>query len=143
MDNGEERWKARLVVRGFEEKKIEGRTEAPMCSSEGLKICLSVIKREGWKVRSIDVKTAYLQGENIERTIVVKPPRELKTEKLWMLRKAVYGLKDAPRVWYETVVRVVTEMGGRRSRMDATFFVWRKRGRIIGIMVKHVDDFCF
>ena len=60
-----------------------------------------------------------------------------------MLRKAVYGLKDAPRVWYETVVRVVTEMGGRRSRMDATFFVWRKRGRIIGIMVKHVDDFCF
>ena len=29
-----------------------------------------------------------------------------------MLRKAVYGLKDAARVWYETVVRVVAEMGG-------------------------------
>ena len=34
----EERWKARLVVRGFEEKKIEGRTEAPTCSGEGLKM---------------------------------------------------------------------------------------------------------
>ena len=87
LKNGEEGWKARLVVRGFEEKKIEGRTEAPTCSGEGLKICLSVIKREGWKVKSIDVKTAHLQGENIEITIVVKPPREAKIEKLWMLRK--------------------------------------------------------
>ena len=63
-------------MRGFEEKKIEGRTEAPTCSREGLKLCLSVIRREGWKVRSIDVKTAYLQRENIEITIVVKPPNE-------------------------------------------------------------------
>ena len=38
LKNGEERWKARLVVQGFKEKKIEGRTEAPMCSGEGLKM---------------------------------------------------------------------------------------------------------
>ena len=98
IKNGEERWKARLVVKDFEEKKIERRTEAPTCSGEGLKICLSVIKRERWKVRSINVKTANLQGENRERKIVVKLPREAKSEKLWMLRKAVYGLKDAARV---------------------------------------------
>ena len=34
-------------------------------------------------------------------------------------------------------------MGGRRSKLDPTLFVWRKRGRIIGITVAHVDDFCF
>ena len=44
-----------------------------------------------------------------------------------MLRKAIYGLNDAARVWYETGVRVVTEMGGRRSKLDPTLFVWRKR----------------
>ena len=60
-----------------------------------------------------------------------------------MLRKAVYGLKDATRVWYETVGRVITEMGGRRSKLDPTLFVWREKGRIIGIMVRHVDDFSF
>ena len=27
--------------------------------------------------------------------------------------------------------------------MDPTLFVWKKRGKIIGIMVTHVDDFCF
>ena len=93
IKHGEEQWKERLVVQGFEEKKIEGRIEAPTCSGEGLKMCLSVIQKESWKVRSINIKTTYLQGKNIERTTVVKPPREAKTEKLWMIRKAVYGLR--------------------------------------------------
>ena len=34
-------------------------------------------------------------------------------------------------------------MGRRRSKLDPTLFAWRKKGRIIGIMVTHVDDFCF
>ena len=72
------------------------------------------------------------------RTIMVKPPpQEAKTN------KAVYGLKDAARVWYETVVKVISERGGQRSRLDHTLFVWKKKKRIIGIMVIHVDDFCY
>ena len=90
IKQGEEMWKARLMVQGFEERKL---------MREGIKLCLSVIKKEKWRVRAIDVKTAYLQGKNIERTIVVKPPREAKTGKLLKLRKAVYGLKDTARVW--------------------------------------------
>ena len=49
MDNDKEnktKWKARLVVQGFEEKKLTERTETPTCSGEGLKLCLSVIKKE-------------------------------------------------------------------------------------------------
>ena len=111
IKQGEEMWKARLVVQGFEERKLMKRTEASTCSAEGLKLCLSVIKKEKWRVRTIDVKTAYLQGKNIERTIVVKSPREAKIEKIWKLRKAVYGLKDAARVWYETVMGILAEMG--------------------------------
>ena len=106
-------------------------------------MCPSVIKREGWRVRSLDVKTAFLQGKTIERTIIVKPPWEVKTNKLWMLNKAVYGLKDAAIFWYETVVKVISEMGGQRSRLDPTLFVWKKKKRIIGIMVIHMDDFCY
>ena len=34
-------------------------------------------------------------------------------------------------------------MDGRRSRLDPALFVWRKRGKIIDIMVTHVVDFCF
>ena len=56
-----------------------------------------------------------------------------------MVRKAVYGLKGMVR----DSGGVVTEMGGRRSTLDSTLFVWRKKGRIIGIMVTQIDDFCF
>ena len=31
---------------------------------------------------------------------------------------------------------------GRRSKLDPTLFVWKKRERIIGIMVTYVDDLC-
>ena len=55
-----QKWKRKVeskvrAQRGFEERKIDGRIVAPTCLGEGLKICLSVIKREGWKVRSLDV----------------------------------------------------------------------------------------
>ena len=39
---------------------------------EVLKLCLSVIKKEKWGVKAIYVKTAYLKGKNIERSIVVR-----------------------------------------------------------------------
>ena len=36
---------------------------------------------------------------------------------------------------------VATEIWGRRSKLDPTLFVWKKRGKIIVIMVMHVNDF--
>ena len=82
IKDGREKWKARLMARGFEEREIRCRMEAPICSMEGLKLCLRVIKREGWQAHSLDVKTAYLQGKAIDRDIIVRPPLETKTDKL-------------------------------------------------------------
>ena len=65
------------------------------------------------------------------------------SNKLWMLNKAVYGLKDAARVWYEKVVKVISERGGQRSRLDPTLFVGKKKKRITGLMVIHVDNFYY
>ena len=47
IKEGREKGKARLVAKGFEEREIGCRMEAPTCSMEGLKLCLSVIKRDG------------------------------------------------------------------------------------------------
>ena len=54
-------------------------------------------------------------------------------------RKSICGLKDAARVWYEAVVRVVTET---QTGPDI-ICVEEKRERIIGIMVMHAVDLCF
>ena len=56
--------------------------------------------QESWMLNSIDVKTAFLQAKIIQRTAFVCPPKEAKTNKIWGLRKCIYGLADAPRQRY-------------------------------------------
>src|SRR5215469_14995381 len=79
IKNNEEIWKARLVARGFKEKEAGIEKEAPTCSSEGLKMVLSIILRRGWTIRTLDIKTAYLQGRSIRREVYIKPPKEAHT----------------------------------------------------------------
>ena len=47
-----------------------------------------------WKCHSIDIKLEYLQGNTIQRKIFLKSQKEYE-EKLWRLKKTVYGLCDA------------------------------------------------
>ena len=135
--------KARLVARGFEEKEV-GYTDAPTCAPETLKMALSIIVSMGWRVKTLDIKTAYLQGKEIEREVFLRPPKEARTDKIWKLRKTVYGLKDAAKAWYDTVKQVILELGGRKSKLENTLFSWHnEEENIVGIMCTHVDDFCY
>ena len=100
-------WKDRLVVRGFTEKfdnKYE--CEATTCSAEGLKLVLTVIKNFGWKVKTLDIKTVYLKGKEMSREVYLEPPEEAKCTKIWRLKKTVYGLKDAAKHWYKSLMEV-------------------------------------
>lgn len=142
LKEGKEVWKARLVARGFKEKE-DLEKEAPTCSSESLKIVLSYINRKGWDVRTIDIKTAYLQGRRINREAFIRPPREAGSNKIWKLNKSVYGLKDAARVWYESLRDILVSTGAEVSNLDQTIFLWKDEFGTYGIMVIHVDDICF
>ena len=136
--------KARLVARGFEEEEINKELDAPTCRVETLKMTIAIILNQGWKCRNIDIKTAYLQGDEIKRDVWVKPPMEAETDNLWKLKKTVYGLKDAARAWYDTVTRVLENLGGKRCDVEPALFYWRtKGGEIQGVMCIHVDDFCW
>ena len=144
IKSGKKICKARLVARGFEEEMEEWEKDAPTCNAETLKFCLSIIAMKGWKCNTIDVKTAYLQGEIIQREVYLKPPREGNWHGLWKLRKTVYGLKDAAKAWYCKVVSVIKEMGGEKSRLEPNIFFWKdNRGKLKGLLCSHVDDFCF
>lgn len=144
MKNGERTCKARLVARGFEEEMEEWEKDAPTCTAETLKFCLCIIKQKNWECRTLDIKTAYLQGERIEREVILRPPEEFETGVLWRLNKTVYGLKDAAKAWYKKVVKIVEELGGRKCRLEPNIFFWKDGdGSLLGIMCSHVDDFCY
>ena len=135
--------KARLVARGFEENTNELRKDSPTCQKESLRCFLSILSSMKWKIHSIDIKSAYLQGIPINRELYIKPPNEAQTDKLWLLKKCPYGLADAGRHWYMRVKEELKKLGGKQMSLDQSVFVWNKENCIIGIMVIHVDDFIF
>ena len=92
--------KARFVAKGFQERnKNNLRTDSLTCTKENLRIMFALAATNSWKVKSLDIKSAYLQGKEIERLVYVKPPVQVTRDKLWRLKKAIYGLNDAARLW--------------------------------------------
>ena len=69
--------KARLVAKGFQDSDDSSvRTDSPTCSKYSLKLALAVIATNGCKCNALDVKTAFLQGHQLNRPADLVPPRK-------------------------------------------------------------------
>ena len=88
--------KARLVVRGFEEKDLEIPRDSPTVGKGPVRLFLSVAALQKWTVKTTDIKSAFLQGKEHDRDIYIKPPTERKAPQhiIWKLKYGLYGLKD-------------------------------------------------
>ena len=92
--------KARLVAREFEEDSTNLLTNSPTCSKDSLRLMLIASSTFNWHVRSLDIKSAFLQGMKLKRDVFIEPPVEAKTSgKAWKLEHAVYGLTYAVVNW--------------------------------------------
>ena len=139
-DKGETE-KARLCVRGFEEE-IYPRSDSPTASSEAMKLFLSISANQSFRLKSLDVTSAFLQGEKLERDVFVIPPPEVrKFGKLWKLQKSAYGLYDASRKWFLAVKAELLEMGMKPVSGDDAVFTKHEEGQLTGLCIMHVDDF--
>ena len=136
---GVQSMKARLVARGFEES-INFRTDSPTCLHSSVRIVLAIISSCQWNLRSLDYKTAFLQGNPISRELYVKPPKEANTDKIWQLRKTVYGLNDAPREWHLRLRNAVISLGCTSSSVDPGLFFYKISEDLHGIILTFVDD---
>ena len=133
--------KARLVARGFEES-TNVRSDSPTCMKDSLRLLFTAAASNDWQLNSIDIKAAFLQGNPIERDLFLQPPREAKCDGMvWRLRKVVYGLSDASRVWYLRVLDEMSKLGATTSKYDKAVFIWRVNNKVEGILACHVDDF--
>ena len=95
-----EKVKARLVARGYEEEALV-RRDSPTVDKSGIRILLMIAASKGWKVQSTDIRSAFLQGSELERDVYIKPPKEAELKgKVWKLKKCLYGLNDASRQFY-------------------------------------------
>ena len=92
----------------------------------------------------MDVKCAFLNGFLHEEVYVEQPPEFENPDfpnHVFKLQKALYGLKPAPKAWYERLSEFLLESGFRCGPIDKTLFM-KNRGDFIIIQV-YVDDIIF
>nr|GFA35134.1 uncharacterized mitochondrial protein AtMg00810-like [Tanacetum cinerariifolium]GFA35359.1 uncharacterized mitochondrial protein AtMg00810-like [Tanacetum cinerariifolium] len=92
-----------------------------------------------------DVKSAFLYGTIEEEVYVCQPLRfeDLDyPDNVYKVVKALYGLYQAPRAWYETLANYQLENGFQRGKIDQTLFIKKQKGDILLVQV-YVDDIIF
>ncbi|GKE57051.1 retrovirus-related pol polyprotein from transposon TNT 1-94 [Tanacetum coccineum] len=99
----------------------------------------------GFSVYQMDVKSAFLYGNITEEVYVNQPlgfvdPHH--PNKVYKVIKALYGLHQAPRAWYERLSTFLLKHGYRRGAIDKTLFIKRDRKDIMLVQV-YVDDIIF
>ena len=92
--------KARLVALGYQENSSNIQKDSPTCNRDSIRLLLTIVATESWKLQHIDVQAAFLQGKKISRDVFIIPLKEAETRKIWELNKCIYGLVDGPRMWY-------------------------------------------
>jgi hypothetical protein len=94
--------KACLVARGFWQREGIGFDDAfaPVARMEYVRLLLALAAQEGWCVHHMDIKSVFLNGDLMEEVYVHQPLGFVipdKEGKVLLLRKALYGLRQAPR----------------------------------------------
>ncbi|GJW91978.1 putative ribonuclease H-like domain-containing protein [Tanacetum coccineum] len=139
--------KARLVAQGFRQEEGIDYDEvfAPVARIEAIRLFLAFASYMGFTVYQMDVKSAFLYGTIEEEVYVHQPPGFVDPahpNKVYKVIKALYGLHQAPRAWYETLSSFLMENGFRRDTIDKTLFIKNKKSDIMLVQV-YVDDIIF
>ncbi len=95
-------YKARLVVRGFQQKDYLENVYSPVGKMQTLKVLLSFCCANNLYVDQMDVETAFLNGA-VKSEVYVREPEGYETgvNKVCRLKKALYGLRESSRTWYD------------------------------------------
>jgi hypothetical protein len=139
-----ERHKARLVAKGYAQIYDIDYTEtfAPVVKFNSIRTLLALAAEHNLDVHQMDVKAAYLNGDLDEEIYMeqaegfAKPGQE---QKVCRLRKAIYGLKQAGRSWYQKIDTFFEATGLTRTQADNCVYVKRSSDSILMVAI-YVDD---
>ncbi|GKE41402.1 putative ribonuclease H-like domain-containing protein, partial [Tanacetum coccineum] len=136
-----------MIVQGYTQEEGIDYDEvfASVARIEASRLFLAYASFMGFIVYQIDVKSAFLYGTIEEEVYVCQSPGFEDPQFLnnvYKVEKALYGLHQAPRVWYEILSTYLIENGFRRGTIDKTLFIKKDKGDILLVQV-YVDDIIF
>lgn len=109
---------------------------------ESVRVLLALAAQEGWGVHHMDVKSAFLNADLKEEVYVWQPPGFAvpgEEGKVYRLRKALYGLRQAPRAWNAKLDATLKEMGFQQSTHEAAMYR-RGSARSVLLVGVYVND---
>ncbi|GKC70117.1 putative ribonuclease H-like domain-containing protein [Tanacetum coccineum] len=112
---------------------------------EAIRLFLAYASFIGFLVYQMDVKSAFLYGTIEEEVYVTQPPGFKDPDhpdKVYKVVKALYGLHQAPRAWYETLANYLLGNGFKRGKIYQTLFIKKQKGDFLLVQV-YVDDIIF
>lgn len=134
----QDKFKARLVARGFEQK--EGidyfETFSPVARHSSVRLILSHASSEKMNVITFDVKTAFLYGE-LQEEIYMHQPEGFtdNTGKVCKLNKSIYGLKQSPKNWNEKFSKFLKNIEFEDTDDDPCVYYNKDRTLIVTLFV--------
>jgi hypothetical protein len=139
--------KARLVAQGFTQVKglDVGETYAPVARLESIRILIAYATNHDFKLYQMDIKSAFLNGPLQELAYVEQPPGfedRKKPNHVYILHKAIYRLKHAPRAWYESLKDFFVKNSFEIGKDDSTLFTCKVDNELFVCQI-YVDDIIF
>nr|GEW75347.1 putative ribonuclease H-like domain-containing protein [Tanacetum cinerariifolium] len=139
--------KERLVAQGYtrEEGIHYDEDFALVARIEAIRLILAYASFKDIVVYQMDVKSAFRYGQIKEEVYVYQPPRFEHPNfpnRVYKVEKALYGLHQASRAWYETLSTYLLDNGFQRGMIDKNLFIKRDKSDILLVQV-YVDDIIF
>jgi hypothetical protein len=138
-----ERYKARLVVKGFHQQPgIDySETFSPVIKPITIRTLLSLAVASHWDIRQLDVTNAFLHGVLSEDVYMTQPPGFVHPSfpnHMCKLHKA-YGLKQVPRAWFSRLSQCLLALGFHGSKSNTSLFIQNSGTDLIFFLI-YMDD---
>ena len=140
-----ERYKARLVVKGYTQTYgIDYQeTFALVAKMNTIRIILSLATNFDWPLLQFDVKNAFLHRDLDEEVFMDIPTgcgKQTWSYKVCKLIKSLYELKQSPWAWFGRFMRAMVKRDYRQSLSDHTLFIKHSHQGKITALIVYVDD---